>query len=419
VATDLAGLVAAWLDRERPAAIDPPLTVMGFCSARLHAVARRAAAGRARPLLSAPTHAGGWIAATTLLGRLRRDGEPDDEADLVLALLRLAPDGRSRGLREAAGLPGETGAVVRFALGGDDEQPASAGAVWVAAVRARFPRRDAPDLGRAFQKLGSGAARIDRPQIRIEQTGDKYIWHHLYVTPDEPGRPPSALYPTVAVHARSGRRPWAGSWYWWGAGWGGTGAETEADVRWCATLQPGDPESFLAEGLARIGNNLDWSEARWELRAFLEPLLELPTSFSSIATRLLTLALAAKEPGIRGLAGDIAARALTDGRLAASALGAALGEAWGTPLVTPRRFALSLASAGAVSDESRARIREALVLGLRTRPHADAAQVLELLHELCHAEEVGVADAQARAALESYKSGKAGRIAKGLLAMGP
>ena len=190
-----------------------------------------------------------------------------------------------------------------------------------------------------------------------------------------------------------------------------------SDVRWCATLQPSDLDPYFTEGLARIGNNLDWWEARWELRAFLEPLVAVATKLSSIAVRLLTLALAAKEPGIRGLAADATAQALADGRLDPGALGTALGEAWATPLVTPRRFAVSLASVAAVSAESRRGVREAMTLAFRETPHADAAQVLELLHELCHADDADVADPEARTTLASYASGKSGRLARRLLAI--
>jgi hypothetical protein len=41
----------------------------------------------------------------------------------------------------------------------------------------------------------------------------------------------------------------------------------------------------------------------------------------------------------------------------------------------------------------------------------------ELLHELCHADGIGVDDPDARSSLASYRSGKAGRLAKSLLAM--
>src|SRR3954452_1416066 len=108
VATDFAALVAAWLDRRPPEPIDPPLTVMGFCSVRMHALASRAAAGSEQRLLSAPTHTGGLIDPEGLVDRLGHATEENDEADFVLALLRLAPDRRADALTAAAELFGES-----------------------------------------------------------------------------------------------------------------------------------------------------------------------------------------------------------------------------------------------------------------------------------------------------------------------
>jgi hypothetical protein len=417
LAADFAGLVVAWLDRRQPPRIEPPLTVMGFLSVRMHAVAQRAAAGVERVLLSAPTHAGGWIDPEVLVGRLTAASEPVDRADLVLALLRLAPQQRESALTAATKLAGEPGGAVRFALGSDREKPGSARELWVAAARARYPGRDAPDLGRDFRTLGAGGTKVARPQVRVERREGTYVWHHLHVEPDVPGKPPSLLYPTVVMHAREAKRTYAGDWLWWGAHGCGTGAETEADVRWCATLQPADLDPFFLEGVARIGNNLDWWEAHWEDRAFLEPLLEVPANLSDIAVRLLTLALAAKEAAIRGLAADAAGQALADGRLTPNALGASLAGAWSTPLVTPRRYTLSLAAAAQASSQTQGLVRHAITFGLRERPHTDAAQILELLHEICHADATGIEDPGARSTLASYTSGKAGRLARSLLAM--
>jgi hypothetical protein len=418
LAADFAGLVAAWLDRKQPPRTDPPLTVMGFLSVRMHALAQRAAGGVERVLLSAPTHSEGWIDPGVLVARLAGESEPVDRADLVLALLRLAPDRRESALTAATNLAGESGAAVRFALGSDREKPGSARELWVAAARARYPGRDAPDAGRAFRKLGAGGMNVVQPSLRVDrEESGRYVWHHLMVAPDVPGKPPSLLYPTVVMHAREAKREYAGDWLWWGAHGCGSGAEAEADVRWCATLQPADLDPFFLEGLARIGNNLDWWEAHWEDRSFLEPLLEVRTNLSDVAIRLLTLALAAKEPGIRGLAADAAGHALADGRLAPNALGASLADAWSSPLVTPRRYALALAAASHASSQIRGLVRQAMTFGLRAKPHTDAAQILEHLYEVCHADATGIEDPDARSTLASYTSGKAGRLAKSLLAL--
>ena len=99
-------------------------------------------------------------------------------------------------------------------------------------------------------------------------------------------------------------------------------------------------------------------------------------------------------PGTRCLATDATAGALADGRLTSSGLGVSLAEAWATPLVTPRRFALSLAHA----------------------IHRRRSDSRELLHEHCHSDGVGRDDAVARSSLASYTSDKAGRLTKSLLA---
>jgi hypothetical protein len=108
------------------------------------------------------------------------------------------------------------------------------------------------------------------------------------------------------------------------------------------------------------------------------------------------------------------ARALADGRLTSSRLGVSLAEGWTTPLVTP---ADSLSLLPPPPRLNRGHVRHAITLALRTTPHTDAAQILELLHELCHADGVGIDDGAARSSLASYTSGKAGRLAKSLLAI--
>src|SRR5207244_8615597 len=46
-------------------------------------------------------------------------GSVVDEVEFTQALLRLAPDGRAEAVAAAAGVPGDVGAVLRCALGGE------------------------------------------------------------------------------------------------------------------------------------------------------------------------------------------------------------------------------------------------------------------------------------------------------------
>ncbi len=98
---------------------------------------------RASPLLSFPTHHGGWIDPVEWVARLHE--RPYAKLDFLRSLARLAPDNRAAALIEAAALEGETGRIARFALGGD-EQPKSLGTddydLWITAARCRDPMGD-------------------------------------------------------------------------------------------------------------------------------------------------------------------------------------------------------------------------------------------------------------------------------------
>ncbi|MBK7006829.1 MAG: hypothetical protein IPH37_18250 [Burkholderiales bacterium] len=77
------------------------------------------------------------------------------------------------------------------------------------------------------------------------------------------------------------------------------GFQTERDaacIRFAASLQPTDLEPFFAEGAHALGNNLDWGEANWQNRAYLDVLIEPTTPMTPMALLLLVVELAGK-PG--------------------------------------------------------------------------------------------------------------------------
>ncbi len=73
-----------------------------------------------------------------------------------------------------------------------------------------------------------------------------------------------------------------------------------------------------------LADNLDWGEARWATRRFLEPLFDPDTPLCSLGALLIAIALAAKEPGEHGLAVDATIETIQDGRLDAELLVEAL-----------------------------------------------------------------------------------------------
>jgi uncharacterized protein DUF6493 len=83
----------------------------GIFARRVLAIARRAAARQSVPMLSAPTHLGGWIDPRVLVERVKLCASLPVRADRLdgsFALLRLAPDAgpRAEALRAASNLAG-------------------------------------------------------------------------------------------------------------------------------------------------------------------------------------------------------------------------------------------------------------------------------------------------------------------------
>jgi Family of unknown function (DUF6493) len=90
----IAYVVRAWTRRLKPDGVHGAATVMGFLARRADEVARRAASGRARPLLALPTHRGGFVDPAVLDERLTRTGRlfnRPDPLDRAQAQARALP----------------------------------------------------------------------------------------------------------------------------------------------------------------------------------------------------------------------------------------------------------------------------------------------------------------------------------------
>ena len=164
------------------------------------------------------------------------------------------------------------------------------------------------------------------------------------------------------------------------------GNEHEASlIRFAASLQPADLEPFFAEAAHAIGNNLDWWEAQWQNRAYLDVLLEPSTNMFPMARLALGLALAGKEPGQTALAVDALARSVQDGRLGIAAMAGTLARLWATPLVKGPRYAKSLAAAAQVHATMPSAVFAMLCAMVEVHPEVprkNLAPLLELMLEL-------------------------------------
>lgn len=121
-----------------------------------------------------------------------------------------------------------------------------------------------------------------------------------------------------------------------------------AELRYAASTMPGQLESFFAAGCLALANNIDWWEARWCNRVFIEPLLEPITPITAefpMAVLALALALGGKQPGQTAMAVDALTLAHGQGRLEAGALASTLQALFATPLPKAKRYAASFGSA--------------------------------------------------------------------------
>jgi hypothetical protein len=388
---------------------------LGFLTRRSIALAMRVAAGKTAPLLSAPTHAGGWIDPATLVERVSRwSGDEPDLWDVCLALLRLAPDGRGEVLERLPDGKPEWRRAIRYALGAPRVTLGDTPALWVAAARSRSPWTDDERVEKAFPGLGPDAGQAAAYSVAFQRQRNRTTLKVQTAPPPPKSTDPDCV--TVVMHTQRG----VGRDLQWELG--GPAGKTIGAVRWTASIWPLARESFFAGALETMADNVDWGEAAWQNKALLAPLLDSGVPLRAMGTRLLAVALAAKEPGEYGLATDVAIRAIEEGRLGADNLGQTLAELLPTGLIKPARWQKTLTDVARTSPVHTLVVQLAVQAALRGKPEKlprDFGKLLELLHELSIELNQHIADEDCRAFLRNLKPGKTGALAKQLLNLPP
>ncbi|MDA0174455.1 DUF6493 family protein [Solirubrobacter taibaiensis] len=308
------------------------------------------------PLVSRPTHAGGWIEPSTLVERLRT-ASPSENA-FAQALLRLAPEGRDPAL--AAGLTGRTGAVLRCALGGDpvpDDGPAAAAARAVAGVTPI-----------------SVNVTLDLDDVR------PIDW--LVTSHDGPtGAGPLADH-LATLDADDGER-----WH------------RRADP----LAFPARRDIAAAGAINRLGWNLDagWTQPTGTPE-LLGVLLSEREPLAPLTVRFIVLALASAVAEEHLLAADLLIAAIDDGRLDAAALEPSRVD---LPVIKPNRLAARLQTVAETGPLQRAVVRDfldATVDAVTARP----GPLLVLFDELCAQTDTGPARSREYLRTLSHKAAK-------------
>lgn len=369
--------------------------------------------------LSTPTHLGGFIDPRELLARIQAHQQAGAQAPIpeqVQALMRLVPEQRDAdaahaALTEAHGIkePDPLVQALRYALGDVGikvPQDAATRPLFLASARIRSPHADDPATLAAYGDLGPDGprhAQLDW-QVQTETTEHDHTFDDFHIT-HEPAlqaqahsQPHHVALALCAMHLTD-RPRWA---------------EQEAHIHFAASLLPSGLEPLLAEATRTIASNLDWWEAQWQNRAYLDLLLEPTTPFTPMARLLLAVALAGKEPGQTALAVDALVLGVQDGRLDITALGETLARLWATPLVKGPRYAKSLTAAAQAHAAMPAAVF-ALLCAMAQAPASgerkDLAPLLELLLELRLGHQLPL-PAGTRAALAAMKLGGKGKTAQ-------
>jgi hypothetical protein len=244
--------------------------------------------------------------------------------------------------------------------------------------------------------------------VGTERKSEAYTFFdiHLRLEPPLPEKMPPD-FPAALHYAEAARSP--------------HGPRPVVDQACYALIWPSAREAWCAAGACSLADNLDWWEACWGNRVYLEPLLDPDTHPGRMARLLLLLGLAAKEPGERGLATDVLIAAITDGRVTGASLGEILAEVLALGPAKGARLAKTLADAARTSPLHGETVRTALEMVLAGAPElrpADLGALLELLQELCVLGGTAVATPAAREFLQAQGgSGKTAKLAKALLAL--
>jgi hypothetical protein len=404
-------LVLRWGDRDVRETHEERDSILGFLDVRLGHVAVRLRKRQAAPLLACPTHRPGWIDPREMAARLeayQQLGQEPAKHDFIQGLLRLAPDARAEALASAAHLQGKYASAFRYALGGPLEDSSVPSAVLIAAGRARTPLAELTELQNLADVEGPDALHPAHYEWQVDHSSadSPKHWARLYikVRPDTPAPEQIRNLPTTLIHR------WKQNDFAWD---GQTGLN-----RWKATVWPANLDSYFALGAKIHAGHYSQASLLRQRATFLGPLFDPDVPFSEMAQLHLALCLNEQAPEVTGLAVDALVELIRDGRCTGTELGAVCGKMIPYDFMKLNRLGKHLETA------ARASLLHAHVCGriMQTacaclgEVRKDLHHLLEPLLEWLSALEQSV-DLAVRPILEKLTSGKAGELARKLLAI--
>ena len=415
----LTDLVRSWLENARyRTSYSEYQRISGpyrFLDARLEEICQRVGVSLAGPVLAAPTHAGGWLDPRVLVARVQQleaaEMEPP-QADLVGALLRLAPDGRAEALEQARDLGAPLGGPLRWALGGD-EGPTRGdrawAAAWVAAGRTRWPRAH---LHEALDELGldpEPPGLLHPARIRSEPRDQQVVIYGKQETrrtvvvevecepqpaADEPqpqgfvagllssfglggmgrNRVDTDLLPTVLDHVRDEKN------------WGAIGSHADWSIHWAATVWPANPDGQAVRGIQWMMMRMDEKSSVFDPHyAFIEFVFCPARPWTPVVIVALWCAALSRSEDNRRAGIDALIEGIADGRAHPDTLWPAVWVLEQGGALRVNRLAAVAGEVAAVSDLHAlvvAQVLEQLLAAQDALPRG-AHALLAVLHEAC------------------------------------
>lgn len=379
--------------------------------------------GEYGPVLSTPTHKGGWIDPRVFVARIRevqQQGLPIGKRDFIGGLLRLAPDFREVALESAHYVRDPYNRIVRYALGGSEvpsRRDIALADEWLAAGRARSPcgflrelnvlklSPEEPDgITPARYSVNYNTNQTELRYSRWDLASRRQL---IQLTPDKLGKDCALWRPTVALAARV-------------LGNDATAFYDDTRQQQIASLAPLNVESTLALAARDLIAGMDEpGSAFLPVNGLMESLLHVDRGWSEMARRVLWLGTISRDGAARGLAVDALIDGIVDGRADVDRLSETLIEISAAGLVKWNRLADSLRQVGRTSvlaERIVAEIIDQLMASWASLPrnaHYVLSLQAELLANLGHAP----CD-KTRQVLGTVKgSSKTAKLAKRLLEM--
>lgn len=186
-------------------------------------------------------------------------------------------------------------------------------------------------------------------------------------------------------------------------------------TRWCSTVSPRWRDGWFSAGCCAIASNIDWWEACWANRVYLEPLLHPKTIVGNKGALLIAFALSSKEIGEATLATDALIATFEQSRLDPTTFATAMTEAASSGAIKFSRWAKQLQIAARVSSAMAVTIFHALESVIESGHMCESSSYLNLLQfqlELKFATRLNLTKPGAIATLSGLKAG--GKTAKAI-----